>query len=131
MISNDKKREQKSNPKKATTKKEMVTDDKKQNRPEFNNTAIRGTGEKSLSKFRAPAKKLWLHIGKCEKQTATDQITDHINSQDEVTQLRTSGYTASCQVGIEHNENLNNTIYDPSYWPKGVAVKLFKFFRNQ
>ena len=50
--------------------------------------------EISSNKFRAPAKKFWVHIGPCEKQTAR-QIKYHIsekwpNSRCEVTKLKTS-----------------------------------------
>lgn len=105
------------------------------NRPKHN-TVVRGTGEKSANKFKAPEKKLWVYVGRCDASTTADQIKDHLketwpNSRYEVNKLNTKGSNASFQIGVDFNESLVDTLYDPSYWPEGIAVKRFKFFRNR
>ena len=95
---------------------------------------IRGTLENATN-FKATSRKLWLHVGRCDKDTTVNQIKKHVNEiwkehRFEVEKLSSKGSNASFRVSVDYHTDLIQTLYDPNCWPNGIVVKQFKFFRT-
>lgn len=99
------------------------------------NKNIRGTDENNSSSFQAPPQKLWLHVGRCDKKTTEANVMTHLNKtwpkhQFEVKILPSQGSNVSFRVGVNYEEHLLQSLYEPLFWPRGIVVKKFKFFRG-
>lgn len=103
------------------------------------NSVIVGTGDNGAAgelddvSFGAPRRRLWLYVGRCKNSTTEGQVTSYLTSKNpehtfEVTKLTSKGVNSSFRVSASYD--LKETLYRPDFWPQGIVVKQFKFFRQ-
>lgn len=83
--------------------------------------------------FEAPERRLWIYIGRCKSNTTEEQISNYLINKApghsfDVSKLNSKGVNASFRVSAD--VELEEVIYDPHFWPTGIVVKRFKFFRK-
>lgn len=93
------------------------------------------TGSYSSKSFGGPKQQLWLHVFRCNKGTTEDKITAHLNRRIPkhnftVQKLASRGVYSSFCVNADFDESLLSILYEPQFWPAGVKVKRFQFFRK-
>lgn len=121
---------------KKVTKKEAFSD-KHDRRHESKQRFIVGSNnENSNEEFGAPKPRLYLHVFRCNITTTEEKVQAHLQkklpqTKFEVVKLNTRGENASFRVTTDYEENLTQTLYDPEFWPRGVKVQRFRFFRRK
>jgi hypothetical protein len=78
---------------------------------------------------------LWLHIYKCKHDTTEENILSYLsnklpNTTFEVKQLKKNTNSTSFRVNTAYDVQLINELYNENFWPLGVSVQRFKFFRT-
>lgn len=100
-----------------------------------NTNVIVGNSQDAAAEFTASTSRLWLYVGRCKMDSKPENIKSYLENRSpghsfEVTKLPSKGRNASYRV--EADKELQDILYDPSYWPQGVIVKRFKFkFRSE
>lgn len=82
--------------------------------------------------FSAPEQKLWLYIGRCNPNTTAEDIHEYLakkfpGKECDISKLSTKGTNSAFRLGMD--VDLQDAIYEPSIWPRGIVVKRFHFFR--
>lgn len=82
--------------------------------------------------FEAACPRIWLYVGRCRGDTNEEDIKTYIEKKIateniSVKKLQSKGNNSSFCVGIEGN--LEEQLYDPTFWPKGIIIRRYKFFR--
>ena len=101
----------------------------KRNRKPKNFLVGNGTANNS---FAAADKKVWLYIGKVKNGVTVENIIDYLNiklpdQSFSCDQLPSRGSNLSFRVGASFD--LKSTLEDPDFWPCGVHICRFNFFR--
>ncbi|KAL3265471.1 hypothetical protein HHI36_009675, partial [Cryptolaemus montrouzieri] len=83
--------------------------------------------------FAASNKRIWLYIGRCEKETSVDDVAKYIKdkipqSEFIIEKLNSKGINSSFKIG---DENLKDELYKSEFWPSGILVKRFRFFEDK
>lgn len=78
----------------------------------------------------ASTRRLWIYVGRCKPTSTPEDIKKYLEKRSpghefNVTKLNSQGRNSSYRV--EADVELENNLYTPSYWPKGVIVKKFQF----
>lgn len=94
------------------------------------NNLIVGTSSDAAEEFGASISRLWLYVGRCRPNSKPEDIKSYLQRRSpghnfEVTKLPSLGRNSSYRV--EADKELQDILYSPSHWPKGVFVKRFKF----
>lgn len=81
----------------------------------------------------ASKRRLWIYVGRCKPTSTPDDIKNYLKRRIPdhgftITKLDSQGRNLSYKV--ETDMELENQLYTPSFWPKGVIVKRFQF-RNK
>ena len=92
-----------------------------------------GTGSRDCA-LQAADKTAWLHIGRLREGTKEQDIKSYLNKkgiQGNVTceQLTSISSNKSFKIGIPFN--FLEQITDPEFWPAGITVRRFRFFRRR
>lgn len=99
-----------------------------------------GTAENSRDdiNFKGAPKKLWLFISRVSNEVSEENILNYLASKTkqnkgeftvtEETSSRTRLPTKSFRVGASFN--MKETLYNPTFWPKGVTYGRYKFNIN-
>lgn len=82
--------------------------------------------------LKAAEKKLWVYLGRVHPETTEDNVLKYLNGKYpdlsfECEKLPTKGKNNSFKIGADIK--LENEIYSEDFWPRGVAIKRFHFFR--
>lgn len=102
-----------------------------------NKNFIRGSAAVSDgSSLAAPAKKLWLYVGRCRAETTVDSVISYLQNkmQDqefEVVKLVSKGSNAAFRVSTVFSEQVREELYSPGFWPENIIIKHFKFFHGR
>lgn len=86
--------------------------------------------------FAAVARRLWLYVGRVQPLVTAVQIESYLKNKFKcqnfvVTQLPTHENALSRSFRVGADISLKNVLMDPKAWPKGVAIKPFRFFRDR
>lgn len=79
-------------------------------------------------------KKLWIYVGKLHPSTTTEVLQKFLlkklpNRVFQVDQLRASNSSTSFRIAADLD--IEETLYSDNFWPQGVLVKRFIFFRRR
>lgn len=90
------------------------------------------TSSEHTEDFGAPTPRLWIYVGRCKKDTSEDDVLRYLKRRApdgtfEVVKLDTKGVNEAFRVSADIN--LKDSLYDPNFWPSGITVKQFRFFR--
>lgn len=83
--------------------------------------------------FRTRESKLWLYVGRCDPKTEVSQLNEYLKANSpnynfEIHKLESKDSTySSFRVGA--HKDLHDVLYDANYWPQGILIKRFRFFR--
>lgn len=91
-----------------------------------------GTGTEENSFISAAPQKIWLHIGKVQKDVSSDNIISYVKTKIPAgtfscEKLNTLGENCSFKLGADGQ--LRETLVDPAFWPTGVTLR--RFFLNR
>lgn len=94
---------------------------------------IHGTAEQA-GKFTAAEKKAWFFVGRVKDGVGVQDVQSYVEDKlpgqrvdcEKLSSLGTSG---CFKVGVDFGKK--DTLEQESFWPKGVKVKQYKFFRGQ
>lgn len=119
-------------PNKETTEKQRGPKNPSQRKQQRENK-IFGTDMSDKDSFTATERKIWLYVGKCKQNTTEEQIKMYLERKCPektfvINKLNSKGFNASFRVGAEIA--LKDVLYDPSFWPKDILIKQYKFFRR-
>lgn len=93
------------------------------------NTIIGQSNKQGM--LRAPAKRAWIYVGGCDRETTTTTIIEYIKDECpdigviECVELKTVGQLKAFQVGLKF-EYLNK-IMNEEFWPAGIKIRRFNF----
>ena len=93
-----------------------------------------GANGKENSQLKVASRKAWLHVGKLDDTTTTDDVIvylqqDGIEGEIICEALETKGRNKAFIIGFNF-EDLKKTD-DPNFWPKYVLVRPFRFRRAE
>lgn len=96
--------------------------------------SIIGSGvSTNLDSFSAADRKIWIYVGRCKSSTTVEDVKKYLatkipEADIDIEQLISKGSNNSFKIGA--NENFKNVLYNPDFWPSGILVKRFVFFRE-
>lgn len=103
-----------------------------ENNKNFNNKVIIGSNsdETNNNTFGAADKQIWIYVGRCKIGTESETINSYLQRKCpgktfNVESLQSKGHP-SFKIGA--NPDLEETLYQSSFWPKGILIKRFLFF---
>lgn len=85
--------------------------------------------------FKAADRKAWLHVGRVNKNCSENDLLEFLNKKQphrtfDIQKISSEDSpTTSFRVGLDFDllEKLNQE----QFWPKGIKIKRFRFFRDQ
>ena len=86
------------------------------------------------SEFKAAKRRLWLHVSRVAPGIKVDKINDYLQRkcrghQFVVEQITGDAeHNGSFKIGADYD--LQDVLYSDKFWPAGVAVRRFNFFRR-
>lgn len=94
---------------------------------------IHGTAEQA-GKFAAAERKAWFFVGRVRDGVNVQDIQNYVEGKlpgqkVDCEKLSTLGTSGCFKVGVSFDEKV--TLEQESFWPRGVKVKQFRFFRGQ
>lgn len=102
------------------------------------NTIIIGTNnnkdDSKFDTFEATARRLWIYVGRCKQDTTEEKIKSYLQGKSpgrsfDVVKLNTKGTNTAFRIAADMD--LQDSLYDASFWPSGILVKRYMFFRNR
>lgn len=91
---------------------------------------MRGQGGTQKGKLRAGAKKIWVYIGRLNKDTVNEDILSYLSDNgisEDITceELVSKGPNKAFKIGALFD--FKDKIYDADFWPDGVIYRPFRF----
>lgn len=85
------------------------------------------------SSLTAAQPQLWIYVGRCDTSTTEDQLAAYLQrrcsgQKFDIHKLNSKGKNASFRVGAD--TTLESQLYNPAFWPRGILVKRYTFFRR-
>lgn len=95
---------------------------------------MKGIAKELNCDLKAASKKMWLYVGKLKPDTTQEDLTSYLkkkipNRTFEVEALRMDKYSSSFRVAADYD--LLEQLYSEQFWPSGILVKRFIFFRKR
>lgn len=86
------------------------------------------------STLSAVSKKAWFYVGRLNVNTSEDDVKNYLkskinNEEFHSTKISTQGASASFKIGASFH--LREQLEDPEFWPEGVMIRQFIFFRKR
>lgn len=106
----------------------------KQNNKTHSHKPIVGSGEQTTDiEITAAPKRLWIYVGNLAPTVTTEKLNNFLNKNLPnrkfiVENLRNDDTSSSFKIGADFD--LEETLYNPEFWPKSVIIKRFQFFRR-
>lgn len=100
-----------------------------------NNLQILGTNTNVGDTFKSVEQKAWLYIGKIDNKCDREGIHEFLRGKLPGTEIiveqvsKEESLSRSFKVGIDFK--LLKEVNEPDFWPQGVTVRRFKFFRTR
>lgn len=100
-----------------------------------NNLQIRGTNENINSALQSAEQKAWLYVGKINMKCTTEDVMKFLSDKfpgkkSQVELISNEGSSSRAfKVGIDYK--LLEEVSKPEFWPQGVTVRRYRFFRGQ
>lgn len=84
--------------------------------------------------LQAAVKKGWIYIGKVKATVTADKVEEYIKAkipgkEFTVEELQSKGLNKAYKIGVDFN--IIKDFLNPDFWPKGIIVKRFQFFRRR
>lgn len=91
---------------------------------------MRGQGGTQKGTLRAGPKKIWMYIGRLNKDTVTEEILSYLYDNgisEDITcaDLVTKGTNKAFKIGAPFE--FKDKLYDADFWPDGVIYRPFRF----
>lgn len=112
----------------------IVTHKKPSKTKSGKNTVTFGTGIEANSFIKAAPQKIWMHIGKIQKDVSAENIVSYITSKIPdgtfiCEKLTTLGENGAFKLGADVKDR--DTLVDPTFWPSGVTLRRFFLHRSR
>lgn len=83
--------------------------------------------------FTGAARKIWLYVDRCEAGVKPEHVNEYLNRRCPgknfvVEPVRQNEFRPSFRVGAQ--PELEPVLRQPTFWPKDIIVRRFKFFRT-
>lgn len=95
---------------------------------------VTGTADNVNKTLQAAKKKAWIFVGRVDKGTSNEDLLQYLhkkcpNTNFDCEKLSTKGPSGSFKIGFELD--LLPQVMEPKFWPTGIIVSRFQFFRQR